>query len=199
MTLVSRDRPLSREARGLSHALVRRRVLHENAVAARRGTRVTALGEKIRVAICDDHGPFRRGIAEMLSLADDIEVGGEASTHEEAVALVSELKPDVVILDLEMPGSSMGADESMGRMLALSPPPKVVVLSMHDEPGMVRRFLGRGASAYFPKSTAMAELVGAVRDSARLDNPGSLPKGGAHTAFAPAPRTEHRGGGRHEA
>ncbi len=128
---------------------------------------MTAPGEKIRVAVCDDHELFRRGVAEMLSLAGDVEVVGEAATHEEAVAVALELKPDVVLLDLEMPGSAMGADEAMGRILGLSLPPKVVVFTMHDEPGMVRRFLGRGASAYFPKSAEMGELVDAIREAAR--------------------------------
>jgi DNA-binding NarL/FixJ family response regulator len=129
---------------------------------------LTPPGEKIRVALCDDHELFRRGVAEMLSFAEDVEVVGEAATHEEAVAVVFERRPDVVLLDLEMPGGVMGADEAMGRMLGLSPPPRVVVFTMHDEPGMVRRFLGRGATAYFPKSAEMGELVGAVRDAARV-------------------------------
>ena len=112
---------------------------------------MTAPGEKIRVAVCDDHELFRRGVAEMLSFAGDIEVVGEAATHDGAVALVSEYGSDVVLLDLKMPGCTMGADESMGRMLGLSPP-SVVVFSMYDEPEMVRRILGRGATAYFPTS-----------------------------------------------
>ena len=70
----------------------------------------------------------------------------------------------------------MGADESMGRMLGLSPPPGVVVFTMHDEPGMERRFLGRGATAYFPKSAEMGELVGAVREAARAR---AVPRGTA--------------------
>ena len=129
---------------------------------------MTPPGEKIRVAVCDDHELFRRGVAEMLSFAGDVEIVGEAATHDEAVAVVSEHGPDVVLLDLEMPGGVMGADESMGRMLGLSPPPRVVVFTMHDEPGMVRRFLERGATAYFPKSAEMGELVGAVREAARV-------------------------------
>ena len=65
----------------------------------------------------------------MFSLAGHIEIVSEATTHEEAVAVISELKPEVV-LDLEMASRAMGADESMGRMLGLSPPPRVVVFTM---------------------------------------------------------------------
>jgi DNA-binding NarL/FixJ family response regulator len=130
---------------------------------------LTASDEKIRVAVCDDHELFRRGVVEMLSFVGDIEVVAEAASHEEAVAVVSEYEPDVVLLDLEMPGGVMGADESMSRMLGLSSPPRVVVFTMHDEPGMVRRFLSRGATVYFPKSVKMGELVGAVRNAARID------------------------------
>jgi DNA-binding NarL/FixJ family response regulator len=78
--------------------------------------------EKVRVVLCEDHDLFREGVAEMLSLAADIEVVAEAATHEEAVAVVSEHRPDVVLLDLEMP-DGMGADESISRMLAFPSPP----------------------------------------------------------------------------
>ena len=126
----------------------------------------TASSEKTRAAICDDHEQFRRGIVEMLSFAHDVEVVGEAATHEEAVDVVGAVAPDVVLLDLEMPGA-FGADESMGRMLSLPSPPKIVVFTMHDEPGMVRRFLSRGATTYVAKSAEMDELVDAVRNAAR--------------------------------
>ena len=128
---------------------------------------MTATGEKIRVAVCDDHEQFRRGTFEMLSLAGDVEVVGEAATHEEAVLVVSELVPDVVLLDLEMPGGSMGAYESVARMLTLPSSPSVVVFTMHAEPGMVGRFLTLGAAGYVAKSAAMGELVDAVRVAAR--------------------------------
>jgi len=131
----------------------------------------------IRVVLCDDHQLFRRGLAEMLAIADDIEVAGEANTHERAVATVSEERPDVVLLDLEMPG--MGAEETMRRMLRLPQPPRVVIVTMHDEPRLIRRFIGRGASAYLPKSATLEELLDAVKNAAASPQspPGEL---GAH-------------------
>jgi DNA-binding NarL/FixJ family response regulator len=118
----------------------------------------------ITVVLCDDHDLFRRGLAEMLSTADDIEVAGEADTHELVLATVSEKRPDVVLLDLEMPG--MRAEVAMQRMLRLPQPPRVVIVTMHEEPRLIRRFIGRGASAYLPKSATLEELLDALRNTA---------------------------------
>jgi DNA-binding NarL/FixJ family response regulator len=120
------------------------------------GGRLTSDGKKVRVAVCDDHGLFRRGVAEMLSVAEDMEVVGEASTHDEAVAIASQLSPDVVLLDLEMPSGQMGAYESVAHVLTLPSPPRVVVLTMHDEPGMVGRFLALGRRATSPRAPRWA-------------------------------------------
>jgi two-component system, NarL family, invasion response regulator UvrY len=98
----------------------------------------------IRVVLCDDHDLFRHGLVKMLTIADDIEVVGEANTHERAVDIVSEAKPDVVLLDLEMP--SGGAEETVRRILRLPKPPKTVV-TMHDATRLIQRFIGGGASA----------------------------------------------------
>jgi DNA-binding NarL/FixJ family response regulator len=114
--------------------------------------------------LCDDHALFRHGLAEMLATAVDIEVVGEANTHERAVLVVSEADPDVVLLDLEMPGG--GAEETVKRILELPRPPKIVVVTMHDEPRLVRRFIVNGASAYLPKSASLQELLETVRNAA---------------------------------
>src|SRR3712207_5538401 len=81
-----------------------RRGQREETMADAAGGGLTPPAEKTRVAVCDDHEQFRRGVVEMLAIAEDVEVVGEASTHDEAVAVVSETEPDVVLLDLEMPG-----------------------------------------------------------------------------------------------
>ena len=120
--------------------------------------------EKVRVLLADDHTMFRQGLREMLSTDESIEVVGEAENGAEAVALAQELKPDVVVLDVEMP--VMGAAEAMDRLLMLSPTPNIVVVTMHDDPRLVREFLGRGASAYLVKSASLEELLTAVHTAA---------------------------------
>jgi DNA-binding NarL/FixJ family response regulator len=125
-------------------------------------------GEKIRVVLADDHTMFRQGLAEILSTDPEIEVVGEAENGAEAVELVREQLPDVVILDVEMP--VMGAEEAMQRIFEVSPPPKVVIVTMFEEPGLVRRVLSLGASGFLAKSASMEELLTAVHTAAGGDN-----------------------------
>jgi DNA-binding NarL/FixJ family response regulator len=118
------------------------------------------------VLIADDHKMFRQGIREMLATDAEIEVVGEAGNGEEAVALARRARPDVVLLDIEMP--VLGAEGAMDRLFGeLSEPPKVVVVTMHDDPRLVRNMLARGASAYLTKSASLEELLSAVRAAAR--------------------------------
>ena len=118
-------------------------------------------GARVRVLLADDHTMFRQGLREMLATDEGIEVVGEAENGADAVALAKEARPDVVILDVEMP--VMGAEEAMGRMLQeISPPPKVVIVTMYDDPRLVRVLLGLGASAYLVKSASLEELLAAV-------------------------------------
>ena len=119
---------------------------------------------RIRVLLADDHAMFRQGIKEMLSTDEEIEVIGEAENGREAVALARELGPDVVILDVEMP--VMGAKQAMECMLENSPPPRVVIVTMYDDPGLVRELIGLGAVAYLVKSATIEELHTAVHTAA---------------------------------
>ena len=114
--------------------------------------------------LADDHAMFRQGIKEMLSTDEEIEVVGEAGDGLEAVALARELRPNVVLLDVEMP--VMGAKQAMERMLENSPPPRVVIVTMYDDPRLVRELIGLGAVAYLVKSATMEELHAAVHAAA---------------------------------
>lgn len=123
--------------------------------------------QQIRVLLADDHTMFRQGLGEMLQTDENIKVVGQAENGAEAVALARELTPDIVILDVEMP--VMGAQEAMDRLLRLRPRPRIVVVTMHDDPSLVRELLALGASAYLVKSASMNELLSAVHTAA--ENP----------------------------
>ena len=120
---------------------------------------------KIKVLLADDHAMFRQGIKEMLSTDEEIEIVGEAENGREAVALAGELAPDVVLLDVEMP--IMGAKQAMESMLENSPPPRVVIVTMYDDPRLVRELIGLGAVAYLVKSATMEELHTGVHTAAK--------------------------------
>jgi DNA-binding NarL/FixJ family response regulator len=116
------------------------------------------------VLLADDHAMFRQGVREMLSTDEEIEVVGEAQNGREAVALAERLKPDVVLLDVEMP--VMGARQAMERMLGNTPTPRIIIVTMHDDPRLVRELIGLGASAYLVKSATIEELHTAVHTAA---------------------------------
>ncbi len=119
---------------------------------------------RVRVLIADDHTMFRQGVREMLQTDEEIEVVGEAQNGREAVALAKKLEPDVVLLDVEMPG--MGAGEAMERMLENSPVPRVIIVTMYDYTRLVRELIGLGAFAYLIKSATMEKLHTAIHTAA---------------------------------
>ena len=124
----------------------------------------TGREKPIRVVLADDHAEFRRGLKEMLATDGDIEVIGEAENGAVAVELAREARPDVVVLDLAMP--VVGGREALGLILReVSPPPGVVIITMHDRPHVVREFLGMGASAFLAKSASLAEIIAVVKGS----------------------------------
>lgn len=116
---------------------------------------------RIKVLLVDDHALFREGVVEIFTAEDGMRVVGEAENGAEAVALSHSEKPDVVLLDVEMP--VMGAEEAIEEILRVSPSSKVLVLTMYDEPRLVRKLLGLGAHAYIVKNATREELVAAVR------------------------------------
>jgi DNA-binding NarL/FixJ family response regulator len=126
---------------------------------ARRG--VPIADRVIRVLLADDHTLFRAGLHVLLRKAHDIEVVGEAADGAAALAMVDRLAPDVLVMDLDMPGTD---GEAATRALAdLHSPVHVLVLSMHAEEERLLPLLEAGASGYLTKEAAERELVDAIR------------------------------------
>jgi two-component system, NarL family, response regulator NreC len=115
----------------------------------------------IRVVLVDDHAILRSGLRRVLDAEPDIEVVGEAESAERAVFEAIANKPDVVVMDLVMPGKS--GIEGMPAVLQAVPDVKVLVLSMQDDPRYVREAFEVGASGYVLKEAADTEVVGALR------------------------------------
>jgi two-component system, NarL family, response regulator NreC len=119
---------------------------------------------KIRVLIVDDHAVVRSGLHLLLDAEDDIEVVAEAGDVKAAVFEAREKKPDVVLMDVVMPGQS-GID-GVPQVLKEAPDSRVLVLSMQDDPRYVREAFSAGASGYVLKEAVDAEVVSAVREVA---------------------------------
>ena len=116
---------------------------------------------RVRVLICDDHTLIRAGLRRLVESFDGIGVAGEAANADEAVARTQDLRPDVVLLDLSMPGrNGFDALEDLRRV---APDTAVVIMSMHDDASHVRESLARGASGFVVKEAAPAELEIALR------------------------------------
>jgi len=115
----------------------------------------------IRVLVVDDHAVVRSGLRRVLDAEPDIETVAEAPNAERAVFEALEHKPDLVLLDIVMPGKS--GIEAMPALLQAVPEAKVLVLSMQDDPRYVREAFEAGASGYVLKEAADTEVVGAVR------------------------------------
>ena len=117
--------------------------------------------QKIRVLIADDHSVVRAGLRMLVAAQPDLEVVGEAGDGAETVARASATKPDVVVLDLSMPRSR--STQTIERLVRLEPSPRVLVLTMHDDPAYLRSALQAGASGYIIKNAADVELLTAIR------------------------------------
>lgn len=120
---------------------------------------------RIRILLADDHTVLRSGLRALLSAQADLEVAGEAADGAEALRLAHTIKPDVVVMDIGMPGVS-GIDAT-ARMRRELPSTKVLILSMHDDQGYLRQALRAGASGYVLKKAADTELLAAIRAAAR--------------------------------
>ncbi len=123
---------------------------------------------RIRVLIADDHALLREGICALLRSYDDIEVVGEAGDGREAIEKARRLRPDVVLMDIAMPG--LGGLEATLELRKLDPPPKVLVLTQYDNKEYVLRFLKAGAAGFVIKKAVGTELVSALRSVAQGDS-----------------------------
>ncbi|TDT33962.1 DNA-binding NarL/FixJ family response regulator [Naumannella halotolerans] len=128
----------------------------------------------IRILLADDHPVVRTGLRAMLSDDPDLDVIGEAATPDEAVALATDLIPDVVLMDLQFGTDQTGADATR-RIRALDRPPAVLVLTNYDTDSDILGAVEAGASGYLLKDAPPEELIAAIRAAAA-----------GETALAPA-------------
>ncbi|MEK7442818.1 MAG: response regulator transcription factor [Chloroflexota bacterium] len=113
------------------------------------------------ILLADDHAVLRAGLRLLLEAQPDLKVIGEASDGREAMRLAEELKPDLILLDLTMPGLS--GMETLPALRKMTPSAKILILTMHDDVSYLRQALSRGASGYVLKKAADSELISAVR------------------------------------
>jgi two-component system response regulator NreC len=116
---------------------------------------------RIKVLIADDHSVLRSGLRLLLGAQSDIDVVGEASDGVEVSAKARELRPDIVLLDLSMPGPHSG--DVIREVLRTSPKSRVLILTMHDDAAYLRSAMSAGASGYLIKKAADSELMSAIR------------------------------------
>lgn len=121
--------------------------------------------ETFRIVVVDDHPLYREGVARTLADDPAIEVVGQGGDTESAVQLARQHRPDLVLLDLSMPGG--GGIEALRRIKALENAPKVAILTVSEEDDDVMRALKAGASGYLLKGIGARELVAIVKDFAR--------------------------------
>lgn len=115
----------------------------------------------IKIMLVDDHRLVRAGLRRVLQDAADMSVVAEASSGEEALELARDCDPDVVLMDINMPG--IGGLECMRRLLQRAPATRIIAVSMHMEEPYPSRFLAGGAAGYLSKDSAADEVVSAIR------------------------------------
>ncbi len=116
---------------------------------------------RTRILVADDHAILRSGLRMLINTQSDMEVVGEAVDGEDAIRRVGELDPDIVLLDLTMPG--MGGIRALEVIREKYPRTRVLVLTMHDEYAYVRSVLAAGGAGFVVKRAADAELLSAIR------------------------------------
>jgi len=117
--------------------------------------------DAIKILIADDHAVLRSGLRLLLQSQDDMVVVGEASGGAQVLALLEELKPDLILLDLSMPG--LGGLEMLPLIRRAVPQVRILILTMHDDESYLRQALRDGAAGYVLKRAADTELLSAIR------------------------------------
>lgn len=127
--------------------------------------------EPIHVLIADDHTLFRAGLHALLNLFPDIQVVGEASTGEETIALAEDLQPDIILMDIQMPGINnmpgVNGIEATRRILRSSPSIGIIVVTMFEDDASVFSAMRAGARGYILKEAGEEEVLRAIRAVAR--------------------------------
>lgn len=121
----------------------------------------TPAGDALRVLIADDHPIFRDGMRALLASVHDIEVVGEAATGNEAIAQAAEMQPDIVLMDLRLPG--IGGVEATRQILVASPHIRVLVVTMFEDDYSVFTAMQAGARGYIVKGASSDEMLRAIR------------------------------------
>lgn len=115
----------------------------------------------IQILIADDHGVLRAGLRALLSAEPEIEVVDEASNGDQALSLASELKPDVILLDISMPG--LTGIEVTRRLKKMLPETRILILTVHEDESLLQEAIQAGASGYIVKRAVESELIDAIR------------------------------------
>ena len=119
----------------------------------------------MRIVLADNHTLFRAGLASLLSSYDDLEIVGQTSAGQDAVALTHKEKPDLVIIQIDE--TLEKKKDLISQILASSPARKVIVLTMFEDPNLAREVLRLGASAYIHKSASVEELLAVLHTTAQ--------------------------------
>ena len=121
----------------------------------------------IRILIADDHGVLRAGLRVLLNAEPDLQIVGEAANGQETLLLAGELRPDVVLLDVSMPGP--GGVEITRQLHETLPGARVLILTVHEDESLLRKVMRSGAMGYIGKRAVESELINAIRAVRRGD------------------------------
>jgi len=142
--------------------------------------------ERLRIVIVEDHPMFRKGLRALISSVEDFEVAGEASDGDQAVLVALDLLPDVVLMDLQLPGQS--GISAIREIVAASPTTRILVVTLFDDDDSVFAALRAGARGYILKNTDETDMIRAIRTIAAGESLFSAAVASRELAFFATPR-----------